>query len=353
MKASAGLLCGILFINVASAATVEKLKRPWEGISDPLIMSSTFQRTFRNMPKSGVAKGVKRLWSSDYWALRYGNINNRWNTPRPTGYGYHSPTKEEALKMTDAQLRALAPSEKFDLFNGHYDYPLRKDVATHASPDIPLWMGICHGWAPAAVNHDEPNPITVANPDGVQVPFGSSDIKALLSYYYAYKYRAVSTHQMGRRCEDDLFGDNCKHDMNAGAFHIVLTNRVGIEGGSFIADIERKAEVWNHPITHYTTYIDEDNIEPDYNSARGTVKRVNMRTTMGYVFEIKSNNWYPVIGTRDQVVFEKRYQYYLDINSAGAVIGGDWISKDRPDFLWNVDRVPGFVGMFARLGELL
>jgi hypothetical protein len=343
----------LLFASVGHARPIEKILRPWQNYSDPVIMSSTFQKKMTSLPLVGSAKDPRKLWSSDYWALRSGNINYRWNAPRPSGYGYHSPTKAEAMAMTEEQLKILSPSEKWDLYLGAYDYPLRKEVARyHSGSSYPSWQGICHGWAPAAMNHDEPHPVTVTNPDGIRVPFGSSDVKALLSYYYAYKYSPTSTHQMGHRCDESLFGDNCNNDMNAGAFHIVLTNKVGLEGGSFIADIERKAEVWNHPITAYRTSIIQDNMRPS-NSARGTVKRMKVKTDMSYVYEIKKNSWTPVLGTDQQVVLTKHYQYTLDIDGSGSIVGGDWVSYDRPDFLWTVSPVEKFEGMFERLPDLL
>ena len=350
MKILFGLV-GSLLIQTAVAGSIEKSFRPWQGVSDPLIMSATFQRNFSSMPLQGSSKEPKRLWSGDYWALKYGNINYRWNAQYPSGYGYHSPTKEEAMKMTQEQLAVLAPSEKFDLFNGNYDYPLRKEVLGRTSSSFPTWWGICHGWSPATMNHDEPNPVTVTNPDGIQIPFGSSDVKALLSYFYAYKYEASSTHQMGYRCNDK--SDYCKHDLNAGAFHIVLTNRVGIDGGTFIADMERKKEVWNHPVSSYRTVITEDNKEPSRDSAWGTWKRVRVQTNVNFVLGLERNTWNPVLGTNMQKLTTRHYEYDLDLARDGTIIGGDWKSKDRPDFLWFVERAPQFDGMFARLGELL
>ncbi len=63
--------------------------------------------------------------------------------------------------MSQSAFRALAPSEKWDIFNGRYDYPVRNEVNRYASPSRPTWEGICDGWAGAAMNHDEPLPIIV------------------------------------------------------------------------------------------------------------------------------------------------------------------------------------------------
>ena len=49
-------------------------------------------------------------------------------------------------------------------------------------PTTPAWQVYCHGWTAASIAFEEPAPILVTNPDGLRIPFGSSDIKALLTY---------------------------------------------------------------------------------------------------------------------------------------------------------------------------
>jgi Transglutaminase elicitor len=343
-----------VFATLGQGFASPDLFRPWRGNSDPITMSPTFIRTFASLPLNGVQGNPRRLWSSDYWALQKGNINYRWNAPRPRGFNLNSPSKARALAMSPEEISTLAASEKWDLLQGRYDYPFVRDVGTHASSSYPIWQGICHGWSPAAMNHDEPLPRTLRSADGIQVPFGSSDIKALLSYYYAYIYRAPTTHQMGRRCEESLLDEDvCYEDLNAGAFHIVLANKVGLQGTSFIADIERKAEVWNHPISDYQTQIIDAFVAPHRSSARGTVRMARVKTSMTYVYEIKKNNWNPVLGTDQQVYKKKKYEYYLDLDGVGNIIGGEWISEERPDFLWTVEATPKFTGWMTGLEALL
>ncbi len=320
----------------------------WDGVSDPLIMSSTFERNFAKMPLVGKVGDPEKFWSGDYWALYLGNINYRWNAPYKTGYNLRSPNRQRAMSMSQAELAELAPSEKYDLLTGRYDYPLRNDVYDHSYPRAAEWEGICHGWAPATMNHKEPKPKTLTNPEGIKIPFGSSDIKALLSYYYAYKYEVESTYQMGERC----YGRRCYEDLNAGAFHIVLANKVGIEKVGFLGDIDRTAEVWNHPISAYSTSVVSTFNSPTRYSAYGTVKVVRVRTEMTYVDESEKNTWLPLLGTADQINKVKLYEYYLDINAKEEIIGGEWISAERPDFLWTVPKVQKFEGMMSRLSEL-
>lgn len=325
---------------------------PWKDFSDPGIMSPNFERHLEKLPLTGAPSDTQKLWANDYWPRRRGLINYRWNSLKPIGFELVSPTKEEALRMSQDQLAALAPSEKLDLLNGNYDYPLKKEVDEKSSKHAPIWHGICNGWSPAAINHREPLPKTLVNPDGIQVPFGSSDIKGIISYYYAYKHEVKSTHQMGKRCNFN-FGPNCDEDLNAGAFHVVLANKVGLEQLSFVADVEGGRQVWNHAVNEYTSTIVNSNLPPSDDSAPGTVKRVLIKTVMTFVLEIKKNNWEPVMGTDDHVNDVRNYEYTLDLDSTGKIIGGEWISKARPDFLWTMEKATNFGGFFTRVPELL
>ncbi|MFL5784798.1 MAG: hypothetical protein ACJ76H_09330 [Bacteriovoracaceae bacterium] len=322
---------------------------PWEPTSDPVIMSGNFERDLDRLPKSGSVPSDGRFWSGDYWALNKGNINYRWHSPRPTGFGLRSPGADEVRNMTLAELSHLSPSEKFDIMNSRYDYPLRHEVEKIANPNADIWEGICHGWAPASMNHREPFAKGVKNNEGILIPFGSSDIKALISYYYANGFYA-DNHQMGRRCYP-TGGHDCDEDLNAGAFHIVLTNKVGLHGEGFIIDIKAGPQVWNHPIINFQSQaVAQDG--PIRTSAPGTVRRIKFQTRVRVVLGT-DNYWETVRGTSAQKETNLNYVYYLDLNADNVIIGGDWESTDRPDFLWIKLRPPQFQGMWSRLGILL
>lgn len=331
-----------------------KLHEAWEDISKPEIMSYFYTNRMQELPLAGKVANEKRYWSGDYWALRKGSINFRWYSQKKSGFNLKSPSLEEARKMTIPELAELSPSEKYDLFTGRYDYPLKNEVSKIADPKAELWEGMCHGWSPATMNHNEPTPKLMRNPDGIEIPFGSTDIKALISYYYAYNYRAPDTHQVGRRCFKGPFLNNekdCKEDLNAGAFHIILSNRIGIDGNGFIADLERFKEVWNHPITSYQSTVMGE-VPPDSQVAPGTTKVLKVKTEITYLDE-NGHDWHPVIGTNKQAYKNLTYLYNLELNNQGEIIGGLWTSKLRPDFLWIMNRPRRFEGTMNRLSELL
>lgn len=349
MKRILGVI-GTFFILLPVYGSPLAIDEAWGPDSDPAIMNFFYKKKFSELPLRASLTNSKKLWSGDYWPLSKGNINYRWYSSKKIGLNLRSPTKEEALDMSIPELAELSPSEKYDLFTGRYDYPLRREVEKIANPNAKIWEGICHGWSPATINHNEPTPKLLLNPDGIRIPFGSTDIKALLSYYYAHVYRSPDTHQMGKRCYGTPSPD-CMEDMNAGAFHLILTNRLGLEKKSVIADLQRFEEVWNHPITTYDSRV-LGSERPFFNSAPGTVKTVRIQTRVTYLDD-NGNDWHPVIGTSKQSYMTQDYDYHLDLDQNGDIIGGRWNSKARPDFLWYTNRARSFEGVLSRLEELL
>lgn len=320
------------------------------------LLDTKDEKTFYSLPLKGEVRNGEKYWSGDYWALNKGMINLRWNSPLQEDWDYISPTRDELNWMTPERIAQLSPVEKFDLYMGRYDYPLKDEVYSYARRNAADWEGICNGWAPASMNHNEPTPKTVTNPDGIPIQFGSSDIKALLSYYYAFIHRVENTHQLGRRCPRGSgwfnWNRDCQNDLNAGSFHIVLTNKVGKRNESFMVDIERFKEVWNHPVLSYVSRVEGED-KPEDESVPGTVKILKIRTKVTYVDESENNTWEPVRGTPYQSTVTREYSYFLNLNLNNEIIGGKWISSDRPDFLWTMGPAPKFLGLIEGLGTLL
>ncbi len=337
-----------LFLSLSAFADVND---GWQPASDPFIMGE-YVSNFSKLPAKGRAAGETRFWSGDYWALNRGSINYRWNANNKRGFNLDSPKREKAMRMSQRDLSILSPSEKYDIFIGRYDYPLKNEVGQIANKKADEWEGICHGWAPASVNHNEPTPKTVTNADGIVIPFGSSDIKALISYYYAYGFQVDNTYQMGLRCFGSRTRETCDNDLNAGAFHIILTNKIGIQKKAFIADLVKSKEVWNHPVWAFESRVVKMGGRPERNSAKGTVEVIRVKTDVFYTNE-SENFWETIMGTYLQDVMQKQYEYDLEINATGSIVGGKWKSSDRPDFIWNKSKPAQFEGTLSRLGELL
>jgi len=150
-----------------------------------------------NSISSGFLDKDKKPWTSSWWPNSYGGIAFRWNSKEwnPKKIIDHSNgkylfSKDEIFKMSQQEISFLSPSEKYDLLvaekdkDQNYKYSLTNKILSQKNigPHVPIWYGICHGWAAAAFTYKEPSPVTLENSDGVKIPFGSADIKALLSY---------------------------------------------------------------------------------------------------------------------------------------------------------------------------
>jgi hypothetical protein len=345
-----------LYINnaLADSSSVSASTSAWNGANDPAIMSTNFEVILSKLPTKGNLFEDAKAWPGYYWANNKGGIAQRWNAPNPEHFKYESPTRSEITFLSSTDINRLSPAEKFDLFLGRYDYPLVKKVWGQTSRFASEWHGICHGVAPASLNHSEPKTVTVTNPDGIEVTFYAADLKALLAYYYA-KVSDRPIKQVGKRCFINSWVPfigkypGCK-DVNAGAFHIIMANKLGLEKTGFIADMDRFKEVWNHAALEFSSVIGRA-LAPSRKSAPGTVRRVFVRTTVKYSASIDPQQS-SVIGTPLAEYDERNYTYWLDLDYKGEIIGGEWSSKDRPDFLW-IKEKEDFKGEFSALYQLL
>lgn len=313
------------------------------------ILSVEDTTDFVVLPMRGDVRDKKRFWSGDHWPLKKGSINRRWNAPVRIGFNHRSPTREELLAMPQEKIAQLSPSEKYDLLMGQYDYPLRKEVSQiSANENAEMWEGLMNGWALSSYLHFEPTAKTLLNPDGVEIPFGSEDIKGLLAYYYSYHHTPVSTGIVGKPCE--IRG--CVDDVTAATFHLALANRIGVAKKPLMMDLERTRDIWNHPVVAYETEY-RGNAEVTSNVTPGTHSVVRLKTTVTYINEALNMTWGPVHGTMDQVETKQVYQYWLHLDKDARIIGGEWKSNERPDFLWTTSEDRNFQGILVNLGILL
>jgi hypothetical protein len=139
------------------------------------------------------------------------------------------------------------------------------------------------------------------------------------------------------------------NDTNAGAFHLVITNIMGIQKKTFIFDIIRDYELWNQAAASYSskalrTYTG-DQITAD--AAPGTVKEVLIESRLLYTTE-EMPGWerfgdgvnlqkhhVPVGDTYTENGRNyKALRYKVELDVQGNIIGGSWVSNSRPDFIW-------------------
>ena len=159
----------------------------WDRSNNPNNWWYAPVKTLSSLPSSG--RTARATWSDTYWPNNKGGIASRWQTGQ--SFGYRLLQLSELRRMGPSGLRTLSPAEKFDIYNNRLDYPTVKSEWRRTSPSNPNWFGLCHGWAPASKLFREPGPVTLTASNGIRVPFGSSDVKALLTYLLAVVWKRV------------------------------------------------------------------------------------------------------------------------------------------------------------------
>lgn len=360
----------------------------WDGANHPnnfaRIAGTNLITDYNALPIKGKLSDDRLAWSETYWPSNLGGISYRWSSPNPQPFTYKLHTKEELQKMSMEELSRLSPSELYDIAQGDYSYSLtRKARSLYTKRDL-WWEGICHGWSQAAANYPEPRPVNVINPDGIRVPFGSSDVKGLLAMHEAYNYKGNKFGFVGKRCKvrgkvvgeederdggiirpsaEDAASPDCS-DVNAGAFHVVVANMIGIHSKSFVADVDRFNDVWNQPIHSYESQVLSDTPVADGN---GVARKIRIATKFIYGEELQVYTparaaekpeifWWqskqPVTGTPSQQFRSKDYEYILELDANNRIVGGEWVSETRPDFMWMYARSPKFKSSVINLTGL-
>ncbi|MBF0359785.1 MAG: hypothetical protein HQK49_02185 [Oligoflexia bacterium] len=309
----------------------------WDESDDPDIIQQedsnyTYEYNFYRLPTQGKISHLP--WTDSYWPHNRRGLAYRYATKRSAERFY---SLSEVKKMSLQQLATLSPAEKYDIYMGRFDYPLTNEEFERTSYDSPEWEGICNGWAPASLAFKEPKPVTLVGANGIQVPFGSSDIKGLLSLFIAEK-SGQSSYFVGTRGYKTfrIFRSNVVPDfLNAGAFHVIMTNRIGKQDKGFVIDVDNGLEVWNQPVHAFKTRILREQA-PSYNYAYGTVKEILVSSEVVYTDEIEPEFKARNIDGNESFRKTKKYDYILELDRNGNILGGKWTSSEYPGFLWSM-----------------
>lgn len=318
------LIISFLFLISAQAEETKDKLNTWDFQNNPFRIDEQFESHLNKLPLVGNIQDTKIGWPGFHWSLNQGMIANRWQIKDSNNFKYDTYSLNELKSLTQEKLNKLSPAEKFDIFMGDFEYPTVKLARKMSSRTAKEWTGICHGVSPAGIHHKEPNTKTVRTANGLELTFYSSDLKALLAFYYA-KISDEGITQIGKRCFAGRFnpirGGACS-DVNPGSFHIIMTNKLGISQTSFIADVDRLKMVWNHVAMKFNSKI----ISKSGNKA-------HVKTIISYTGIVEPSKE-PILGTNKMKTLDKTYEYELHLDKNDKIIGGEWLSKDHPDFLW-------------------
>jgi hypothetical protein len=336
------------------------------------------QMEAQNLQRADLGNGEKAPWSDDYWAIYKGVLGARYSDPSlPSSEDWkvnfdYSMTGERTAAQIFATRNAtaiddLSPSEKYDLLVGDSNFTLTKAGWQEGQEyyenyhKVETWMGICHGWAPAAYMVQRPKAVveTLAADGVTRLKFYPSDIKALASLLWAKN--DVDSNFVGGRCNDKrpktdengrVTSDVC-FDTNPGTWHLAVVNQIGVSKRSFVMDATFDYEVWNQPVYGYQyTYFNPETREPAATLEQAKVPMANF--TKDKFTKYRSAEAASVVGVAMDVTYvvetapshelrddpsrdghrRVRYLYDLELNAQGEIIGGEWYNNAHPDFLW-------------------
>jgi hypothetical protein len=165
-----------------------------------------------------------------------------------------------------------------------------------------------------------------------------------MAFQYA-KNQKVKVRQIGKRCffrrgTPLVWRHNSCTDTNAGSFHLILTNLIGIKKRGFIADLDRYKEVWNYGINGYSSQITKQ------------IKNTIYVKTEVFYSKIIEPQYGNLLGTSFDFKGTRVLSYKLYLDAAGNISGGNWTSSSRPDFMWIQDKLPA-IGTFSGLKALI
>ncbi len=313
------------------------------------------------------AKLTVHPWSDSYWPIYLGELANRYADPHYPASNNWDENKNYILEhMGKDGMQNYSAAEKYDLLLGDENFSLTKAMVNDgeqskgADGKVETWMGICHGWSPASFMLDRPRKmVSVKSVNNTELLFYPSDIKGLASLLWANAN--VSTRFIGGRCEEknprrDHYGRPINIDCldnNPATWHLAVVNQIGYAKRSFVIDATYDYEVWNQPVLGYEySYFDIRSKKPVSNlpaalidvekypndkfkklRAPGTKFLVGVSMKLTYVSETQPNTHSEDSDTNDANT-TVNYQYDLELNAAGKIIGGEWYSEGHPDFLW-------------------
>jgi hypothetical protein len=267
---------------------------------------------------------------------------------------------------TNVRMRGASPLEKYDaVFNVNASAKAaaweRQNHTVDPNDSSSAWAGHCNGFSASATRHAEPKN-QVKRGDTIFYP---EDIKALMAeIHMGAKFYFLGGNRCGLIESGSLLPPGSRQDpttmglcddVNPGTFHIAITNWIGVQKYPIIADINGKEQVWNYPHWKYRldsrsvsradanriiTGSSQDNYK--FNPDAKQFRSVAMTVTRG---EAVSNEVMTSQVALTQRYKEQVYYYILEMNEAGEIIGGEWVSesqRNHPDFIWvALEPMPG------------
>jgi hypothetical protein len=333
-------------------------------------------------------------YSDDYWRQKWGglayrySVGDEYKTYDEAIAAYAQPHEWLSVQTQDTQtaqstIASWSPAEKYDATVGDEQFTFTNQQKGEGAynltgGDVPDWMGICDGWATAAIlTPRATRAVRAVGPQGLSVEWYPADIRALTSE--AFAHGNFDSNFIGGHCDETnviLYPNGRIKDQqcfssNPATFHLALGNLIGIAHQSFIMDASFDSEVWNQPVQGYQfTYFNPLDIKQrsadwhvvavpydkkfkaqdrfqnpltrgTYNSRTDAYSDKKIKKVVGVIATVWYNDEYqpnpgPTIAP-DQVA-RVTYTYDLELGDDGdgnlVPTGGEWQNNTHPNFLW-------------------
>ncbi|MFL5786376.1 MAG: hypothetical protein ACJ76H_17285 [Bacteriovoracaceae bacterium] len=374
--------------------------QPWGGSFWPLIgggVANTYQKKDQTIFITTPLQNVM-------WQKNYSDFKKRREKVYPNIYDL---SEEELAKLAPSEKYDLILGDTtFDLTNRVWDYVQRWGSGKkwnfltkidlpdgyripEASHFMAIWEGICHGWALGAGYTARPEKtFFITLPNGKKMAVYPNDVKALASLMWANSTIQDNVLFEGNRCnkrnpDRDKFGrfidtqidqndsvllPRCA-DVHPGVFHTTVVNVMGIEGRPIVLDHNAKLPIANQPVGGYELeyFNPKDGKTGPLSTSMISVSdygdkdlyKINRNPETAYIVGVAMNvkyiDWelpkkHESNTPADDTVVDYKFNYDLEINAAGKIVGGQWrVSRkggtglfkqttNQPDYFWLAPR---------------
>lgn len=244
------------------SAGTEKQEERWTSSDAPSLFATSLEFKFDALPLTGEAQTIP--WAGNYWPTYDDNINFQWDGANDSAAVKYEKSfgvtgVEDAVSKAhgiDSRTTAKECKESSEC-NSALGETCGKRRGKDTGRCIPTWWGICHAWAPAAILLPEPKRPVTRN----GVTFKVQDLKALATLVH----NSTTSKFVSLRCNVGAGDDVVKldeygrpsnanaqcRDTNAGTWHVLSTNYLGIKRQAFVEDRTYDHQVWNQPVRGY------------------------------------------------------------------------------------------------------
>jgi hypothetical protein len=349
-----------------------KSAEAWASQDSPSLFTSTLEFRFDALPLQGEASTIP--WAGSYWPTYEDNINYRWAGPQSDSpslkyeKAFGGTGVEDAVSRyhgIESVSKTCTETTQCDSFLGE---TCAKRPGRTEGRCVATWWGICHAWTPAAILFPEPrSPVTKNG-----VTFEVQDLKALASLVHnSTRTRFVSLRCNKHNSTPDgggirldpygrpVDGDRECRDTNAGTYHVLLANYLGLMRQSFAEDRTNSYEVWNQPLRSFKVTSQREVTAAEANRLIGVtagntdggvdggalstyrfnnaaVRFIAVKAEVKYISESSAEDGYTAPRI-DWYTRTDHYEYVLELDAGGKIIGGEWVGSSKlshPDFLW-------------------